>query len=365
MIRLLPAVALALLLVGDGVFYAMTSPSRMFSAPPSFGSGENPFGAEANAESSAAEGETLGNPRPDFAGADSSDFPAFDGVEGGTPPGFGGSGTFPGAPASINTGAFRLMRWRFLCLPVGALLLIAEGVCILGLRRKKDSPGETITTEELDPAERRMRSERRTRRIGMGVLCGILILALVLQLVRSSMGSASSVTVNEEVRSIEATEGTLEHTLQSAGVVASAEEETLSVPGSVRVTEYLVSDGDAVEAGDDIAVLERNSVLSAIADAQALLKELDGEIDEVLDSSTSSYITAPTGATVVKVYAKSGESVTDVMYDHEALALLSLDGLLAVKIDNPGGYTMPSATTCRRCFLRPPSGSCRIWSPTI
>lgn len=162
MIRLLPAVVLALLLVGDGVFYAMTSPSRMFSAPPSFGSGENPSGAEANADNSAAEGETVGKPRPDFAGSDSSDFPAFDAAEGGTPPGFsgtedgtppdfGGNGTFPGAPASINTGAFRLMRWRFLCLPVGALLLIAEVVCILRLRRKKDSSGETITTEELDP----------------------------------------------------------------------------------------------------------------------------------------------------------------------------------------------------------------------
>lgn len=193
MIRLLPAVVLALLLVGDGVFYAMTSPSRMFSAPPSFGSGENPFGAEANADSSAAEGETVKKPRPDFAGSDSSDFPAFDAAEGGTPPGFSGTeggtppdfggtedGTPPdfggngtGAPASINTGAFRLMRWRFLCLPVGALLLIAEVVCILRLRRKKDSSGETITTEELDPAERRMRSERRTRRIGMGVLCGM------------------------------------------------------------------------------------------------------------------------------------------------------------------------------------------------
>lgn len=33
------------------------------------------------------------------------------------------------------------------------------------------------------------------------------------------------------------------------------------------------------------------------------------------------------------------------MYDHEALALLSLDGLLAVKIDNPGGYTIGDELT--------------------
>ena len=38
----------------------------------------------------------------------------------------------------------------------------------------------------------------------------------------------------------------------------------------------------------------------------------------------------------MKVYAKAGDTVADVMYDHGALMLVSLDGLYAVKVDNTG-----------------------------
>ncbi len=327
-LKLLPAVVLTLLLLGDGVFFFLSSPSRLFSAPPSFESSASQSDVDDESDSSAAALEEDGNSRPDFGGSGDRAFP--------------GAGGHPGR----NRGALKLMRWRFLCLPVGAALVIAEIVYLLQLRRKKLSAEEGVLPEFEDPAERRMRTERRTRRIGIAALCGVLVLSLVLQLVRTSVDSgSSSVTVNEEVKTAVAQQGTLESTLQSSGVVASAQEEALSVPGSITVKEYLVSDGDAVEAGDDIAVLERESVLSAIAEVQDLLDEIDEEIDEVLERSASSTITSPTSATLVKVYAKSGENVTDVMYDHGALALLSLDERLAVKVDNPGGYTIGDEVT--------------------
>lgn len=335
-IRLLPAVVLALLLVGDGVFYARTSPSLLFSTPPSFQSGEGVGNPEDGSEQSEDEEAGATQEHPDSGDTEGAQERPDSGTEeGSTPSHFGAPGKGSG-----NRSAFRLMRWRFLCLPAGLVLAALEIVTLLRLRRKRNASEKAERQADEDPAEQRMRSERRARRIGIEAVCGVLVLALLLQVVRSTMGESASVTVNEEVRTAEASEGTLESSLQSSGVVASAQEETLSVPGSITVTEYLVSDGDAVEAGDDVAVLERSSVLSAIADVQTLLQKLDEKMDDVLDSSASSYVTAPTDATVVKVYASSGESVTDVMYHHGSLALLSLDGLLAVKIENPGGYTI-------------------------
>ena len=142
----------------------------------------------------------------------------------------------------------------------------------------------------------------------------------------------SSVTVVSEVRSGTAQLGTITENYTSGGTIAAAEAQTVSLAGSITLTSWAVSEGDYVEAGTLLATADKNSVLTAISDVNDLLEKLDAALEESRSETGASSVTAPAAGRVVQVYAQSGDAVADVMYEYGALALLSLDGLLAADI---------------------------------
>lgn len=77
-----------------------------------------------------------------------------------------------------------------------------------------------------------------------------------------------------------------------------------------------------------------SSVLSAMSDISDELDSLDEQISSAAGSSSDSYISSSVSGRVKKVYAEPGDSVASVMYEHGALALISLDGYMAVDIEN-------------------------------
>ena len=142
----------------------------------------------------------------------------------------------------------------------------------------------------------------------------------------------SSVTVVSEVRSGTAQLGTITENYTSGGTIAAAEAQTVTLAGSITLTSWAVSEGDYVEAGTLLATADKNSVLTAISDVNDLLEKLDAALEESRSETGASSVTAPAAGRVVQVYAQSGDAVADVMYEYGALALLSLDGLLAADI---------------------------------
>ena len=141
--------------------------------------------------------------------------------------------------------------------------------------------------------------------------------------------------------------GTIEQSMKGSGVLETASNVEVTVPGNITVTKYLVSNGDFVEAGDPIAVVEKKSVMAAIADLQEVIDEVDDAIEDAKEESITSYIKATVDGTVVAVYGKKGEDVLDVMYEKGALMLLSLDNLLAVRVDNPGSVNVGDKLTIK------------------
>lgn len=211
------------------------------------------------------------------------------------------------------------------------------------MKKKKN----IIQSQEIlvDPAVTRRKKVFR-RRIAYGtILAVVLIAAIVLQNISSSVKESSGISVEEKVVSDTASAGSISKILNSYGTLASADEENIDVPGNIRVTEYFVSEGDMVKEGDKIATIDRTTVLAAIADIQEMISELDAEVDELMDESTSSLKKAPADGTVVKIYAKSGDSVVDVMYEYGALMLISLDDLLAIQLENNGSLHVGDTVT--------------------
>lgn len=107
----------------------------------------------------------------------------------------------------------------------------------------------------------------------------------------------------------------------------------LTIPAAVKLTGYLVENGDTVEKGDVIATVDRVTVMTAITQVQETLDYLAEEIEAVSDEKAAEKVTAQAGGRLKIIYAKEGEAVQDVMLRDGALAVLSLDGLMAVQVE--------------------------------
>ncbi|MBQ2668582.1 MAG: HlyD family efflux transporter periplasmic adaptor subunit [Clostridia bacterium] len=116
------------------------------------------------------------------------------------------------------------------------------------------------------------------------------------------------------------------------GTLAEEDAETVSIPSKVKLTEYLVSNGDTVREGDPIAAVDRVTVMKAISEVQETLDHLAEEIEAASEEDTDGEVKAQAGGTVKICYAEEGDAVQDVMLEYGALATLSLDDLMAVDL---------------------------------
>lgn len=136
-----------------------------------------------------------------------------------------------------------------------------------------------------------------------------------------------------EVLSYEVTTGSISTVVSGSGSLTDVELNAITVPDGVEITEVLVKRNQAITTGDILATVDMASVVSAMADLQARIEALDAEISDAEDDSASTRINAGVDGRVKAVFGEQGDDVADVMYEHGALALISLDGYMAVDIE--------------------------------
>ena len=127
--------------------------------------------------------------------------------------------------------------------------------------------------------------------------------------------------------------GTISTVVSGTGTLTNVDAETVSVPTGLELTEILVENGDAVAEGQLLALADMATVRSAMAKLQEEIKDLDGQISDAEGDKADTYISAGVAGRVKAVYAEPGEDVAQVMIEHGALAVLSLDGYMAVDIE--------------------------------
>lgn len=126
--------------------------------------------------------------------------------------------------------------------------------------------------------------------------------------------------------------GSVSSVLRGGGFLEAGESMEVTIPDGVKITEFLVKNEDVVTEGTPLAKVDTVSLMAAITEVQETLEYLREEMAEVTDEEVSSYVKATAGGRIKEVYAREGDSVQDVMLEHGALAVLSLDGLMAVKV---------------------------------
>ena len=228
--------------------------------------------------------------------------------------------------------------------PYGLYILIAVilgmALCILRLvflnkkiRQQEEQQGETVSL----------------RRVALWpaflLLFGALVLVVLLFPVNKEEEAESGAVTNIQALTGTVEEKDLTSFLQSAGSLAEQEAVSLELPASVAVESVCVKNGDAVTAGAILAKVDTTSVMQAIASVHEALEEIDGQLQKAREAKADGYLTAPVTGTVKEVYAQVGEKVMDVMNEHGALMLLSLDGRMAVQVPAAEGLSVGGSIT--------------------
>lgn len=177
--------------------------------------------------------------------------------------------------------------------------------------------------------------KRRRRKVIVTVVTVILILAVLLvglviylrRTVRERFASGA-----DQVQSYEVKTGTLSTVVSGSGTLAEDGLEAITVPEGVEVTKVLVKAGDTVAEGQILATVDAASVHTALASLQESLEALDKQISSAENDTVSASVTTRVAGRVKRIYAEKGQSVSDCMVEHGALAVLSLDGYMAVTL---------------------------------
>ena len=178
--------------------------------------------------------------------------------------------------------------------------------------------------------------KRKKRRIITTVVSVVLVLAIVAAVGVSFLQRRvreQFATSQGEVLSYEVTTGSISTVVSGSGSLTDVDLESITVPEGVEITEVKVKRNQAVIRGDILATVDMASVVSAMADLQAQIEELDGQISDAEDDSASTRIKAGVTGRVKAIFGEKDADVADVMYEHGALALISLDGYMAVDIE--------------------------------
>lgn len=178
--------------------------------------------------------------------------------------------------------------------------------------------------------------KRRKRKIIITVVSIVLVLAMIAVVgvsflqrrVREQFASSRG-----EVLSYEVTTGSISTVVSGSGSLTDVDLNSITVPEGVEITEVKVKTNQAIAKGDILATVDMASVISAMADLQTQIEDLDEQLSDAEDDAASTTIYAGVTGRVKAIFGEAGASVADVMYEHGALALISLDGYMAVDIE--------------------------------
>ena len=178
--------------------------------------------------------------------------------------------------------------------------------------------------------------KKKKRKIIITVVSIVLVLAIIAVVgvsflqrrVREQFASGSG-----EVLSYEVTTGSISTVVSGSGSLTDVDLDSITVPDGVEITEIKVKTNQAITAGEILATVDMASVMSAMADLQVQIESLDKQIAGAEGDAAATTINAGVTGRIKAILGEAGASVADVMYEHGALALISLDGYMAVDIE--------------------------------
>ena len=179
--------------------------------------------------------------------------------------------------------------------------------------------------------KKKMKSSTVVKTVVIILLLAAVLTGVILYLrnrVKTQYGSKS----NASIESATVKSGSISTTVYGTGRLQDNDTETLEIPEGVELDEVRVAVGDSVAEGDVLASVKTASVVSAMSQTQAEIDKLDSQLKDAAEEEIDDAITASVAGRVKKLYAAEGDDVSSVMIEHNAMALLSLDGSMALDL---------------------------------
>lgn len=177
----------------------------------------------------------------------------------------------------------------------------------------------------------------------VAILCGAGLFGLKAY-INKQAESSSTTSYSRAV----VTRGALEETVYGSGTTSARNQTNVLAEAEGTLTDLRVSVGDAVKAGDILAVMTNTDLDDTITDLEFDLWELD---DQILSTSAGSKVTtieAPAAGRVVAIYAEAGDDALAVFRREGALAIISTDGRMKVElsdVDTSSGVSLGEKLT--------------------
>lgn len=181
--------------------------------------------------------------------------------------------------------------------------------------------------------EKKQRRRKRLRRVIIIVAVIFAALVMVVSHLRKNVDARFAAT-QKDVQSYTVAPGTIHTLVSGSGVLEQVDEEDVTVPAGVEVDEVIAEAGDTVSKGDLLAKVDMASVVDTLSDTQDQIKTLDKKINSAKSDTASTSVTTSVGGRVKKIYAQVGDNVVSSVTENGALALLSVDGYMAVDFES-------------------------------
>lgn len=181
--------------------------------------------------------------------------------------------------------------------------------------------------------EKKQRKRKRLRRVIIIVAVIFAALVMVVSRLRKNVDARFAAT-QKDVQSYTVAPGTIHTLVSGSGVLEQVDEEDVTVPAGVEVDEVIAEAGDTVAKGDLLAKVDMASVVDTLSSTQDQIKTLDKKINSAKSDTASTSVTTSVGGRVKKIYAQVGDNVVSSVTENGALALLSVDGYMAVDFES-------------------------------
>lgn len=163
-----------------------------------------------------------------------------------------------------------------------------------------------------------------------GCLAAAVLALALLPLMARQKAPADGPTAS--ILSAQAKTGSVRAAVHGGGTLEAGDDEKVELPKDVKITEFLVKNGDMVSEGDALAAVDKVSVMTAITEIRDSMSLLETQMEAVRDESGDTTVTAAAGGRVKAVYGEKGDRVESVLLEHGALAVLSLDSKMSVTL---------------------------------
>lgn len=184
-------------------------------------------------------------------------------------------------------------------------------------------------------------SKRRRKSTGAGIAKAILILliiavavAVAVLVLRDKVENEYAGDNEDEIIQGTVTRGSISTSVYGSGRLSDNDVENIDIPEGVELEKIYVQAGDSVEENALLARVNTNSVMAAMVSLNEEIAAVDSEINTASVQTVDNLISSSVYGRVKEIYARPGDDVLELMLDKGALAVLSLDGFMAVDIVN-------------------------------